>query len=197
MPAGLGSKLLRVLAEKEFKRRVPTNCSDIRLSSPLPSIPQQLAMRELTVSGPHYRLNVRADREIPLRQRLTDFGCFPCESIPTALIAVFHELGGDALALLASGAPATSASPSRTRTSLLADHRKLLDAARRLNLATVVEAARRWTTGRTGFNRSAKPERDLIGRVLAQSVLAWWRFWRNAWAWASLDSCTRRSWVCP
>ncbi|ELK4896600.1 sigma 54-interacting transcriptional regulator [Pseudomonas aeruginosa] len=133
MPLALQGKLLRVLQEKEFEA-VGSNeviRSDIRLVAAT-SIDLQQAMREGRFRADlYYRLNVLPIEIPPLRQRLDDLPAL-CESILDSLDhGRLHELGGDALALLARHAWPGNVRELRNvleRALLLADQ-PLLDAA--------------------------------------------------------------------
>ena len=157
---------MRVLQEKEFEA-VGSNeviRSDIRLVAAT-SIDLQQAMREGRFRADlYYRLNVLPIEIPPLRQRLDDLPAL-CESILDNLDhGRLHELGGDALALLARHAWPGNVRELRNvleRALLLADQR-LLDAAA-LGAALgpcnrCQSCLERRTTGRSGIsNRPAKP----------------------------------------
>ncbi|VDK89719.1 Formate hydrogenlyase transcriptional activator FhlA [Pseudomonas aeruginosa] len=170
MPLALQGKLLRVLQEKEFEA-VGSNeviRSDIRLVAAT-SIDLQQAMREGRFRADlYYRLNVLPIEIPPLRQRLDDLPAL-CESILDSLDhGRLHELGGDALALLARHAWPGNVRELRNvleRALLLADQR-LLDAAAlgaALGPASCRSCLERRTTGR-GFptgprSLRARPDR--------------------------------------
>lgn len=180
MPLALQGKLLRVLQEKEFEA-VGSNeviRSDIRLVAAT-SIDLQQAMREGRFRADlYYRLNVLPIEIPPLRQRLDDLPAL-CESILDSLDhGRLHELGGDALALLARHAWPGNVRELRNvleRALLLADQR-LLDAAA-LGAALgplqpLPELPRAADDRPVGDFQQAREafERDLIGRALAQSA---------------------------
>ncbi|MDP5688420.1 sigma-54-dependent transcriptional regulator HbcR [Pseudomonas aeruginosa] len=180
MPLALQGKLLRVLQEKEFEA-VGSNeviRSDIRLVAAT-SIDLQQAMREGRFRADlYYRLNVLPIEIPPLRQRLDDLPAL-CESILDSLDhGRLHELGGDALALLARHAWPGNVRELRNvleRALLLADQ-PLLDAAA-LGAALgplqpLPELPRAADDRPVGDFQQAREafERDLIGRALAQSA---------------------------
>ncbi|TEL31247.1 sigma-54-dependent transcriptional regulator [Pseudomonas aeruginosa] len=180
MPLALQGKLLRVLQEKEFEA-VGSNeviRSDIRLVAAT-SIDLQQAMREGRFRADlYYRLNVLPIEIPPLRQRLDDLPAL-CESILDSLDhGRLHELGGDALALLARHAWPGNVRELRNvleRALLLADQ-PLLDAAA-LGAALgplqpLPELPRAVDDRPVGDFQQAREafERDLIGRALAQSA---------------------------
>ncbi len=180
MPLALQGKLLRVLQEKEFEA-VGSNeviRSDIRLVAAT-SIDLQQAMREGRFRADlYYRLNVLPIEIPPLRQRLDDLPAL-CESILDSLDhGRLHELGDDALALLARHAWPGNVRELRNvleRALLLADQR-LLDAAA-LGAALgplqpLPELPRAADDRPVGDFQQAREafERDLIGRALAQSA---------------------------
>ncbi|KSK25386.2 hypothetical protein APA39_33050 [Pseudomonas aeruginosa] len=180
MPLALQGKLLRVLQEKEFEA-VGSNeviRSDIRLVAAT-SIDLQQAMREGRFRADlYYRLNVLPIEIPPLRQRLDDLPAL-CESILDSLDhGRLHELGDDALALLARHAWPGNVRELRNvleRALLLADQ-PLLDAAA-LGAALgplqpLPELPRAADDRPVGDFQQAREafERDLIGRALAQSA---------------------------